>query len=161
VLEARETTLADFTRGVWLIEPAVMGLVASRIGAAPLERIRQLEPELGASIEDTGRFLRTWEEAAAVAFSATRNPALTVITEILHWVRVAVEPALTADAQALPGVSKSNRKAYALFVELVSALTAHDSERAQGLWAALQELATPFVEEQTELGGRLVIDLVG
>jgi DNA-binding FadR family transcriptional regulator len=161
VLEARATTLADFTRAVWLIEPAVIGLAATRIGAAPLKQIRRLESEVGASIDDTGRFMRTWEEAAAVAFSATRNPALTVITEILHWVRVAVEPALSADAQALPWVSKSNRRAHALLAELVDAMAAHDAERARHVWAALQELATPFVEEETELGGRLVVDLVG
>jgi DNA-binding FadR family transcriptional regulator len=161
VLEARETTLADFTRAVWLVEPAVIGLVASRVGAAPLERIRQLESELGAAIGDTRRFMQTWEDAAAVVFSATRNPALTVITEILRWVRVAVEPALAADAQILPWVTKSNRRAHALFAELVGALAAHEPERARDIWAALQELATPFVEEQTDLGRRLVVDLVG
>ena len=161
VLEARETTLSDFTRAAWLIEPAIIELVASRISASSLKRLHQMEAELDDCIGDTDRFMRTWEEAAGVAFAATRNPALTVAAEILRCVRVAVVPALTADVTTLPWVTKSNRKAHVLFAELVSALAAHDSDRARDLWTTILELATPFAEEETGLGRRLVIDLVG
>ena len=67
--------------------------------------------ELAACTEDTAAFVTTWREAEKSAFSAVKNPALTVIAEILHWVRVGVEPAVTADAKALPGVARSNRHA--------------------------------------------------
>ena len=161
VLEARETTLADFTRAVWLIEPAIIELVASRDRARRRSRrLRQLEAELDASIGDTGRFLRTWEEAAEWRLLQPATRRLRSPRRILRCVRVAVVPALTADVTTLPSVTKSNRKAHAHFVELVSAMAAHDSDRARDIWASIQELAAPFVEE-TELGRRLVIDLVG
>ena len=65
-----------------------------------------------------------------IAFSAVKNPALTVIAEILHWVRVGVDPAVTADAKALPWVSKTNRNAQRFFSEFVAAASGHDSARA-------------------------------
>ncbi|HET6952552.1 MAG TPA: FCD domain-containing protein, partial [Acidimicrobiales bacterium] len=160
VLEARRTTLADFHRALRLIEPAIVELVAARIGTKALDRLQALEAELAAATQDTTRFLRTWETAASVVFSATRNPALTITTEILHWVRVGIEPAVTADAKDLPWVTKTNRRAHALFSELVSALARRDAAHARDVWAACQDFTTPYFEESS-LGQRLMIDLLG
>jgi DNA-binding FadR family transcriptional regulator len=160
VLEARQTTLRDFHWALRLIEPAIIELVAARIGTRTLKRVEDLTTELAASVEDTGRFVATWEDAAAIVFSATQNPALTVTAEILQWVRVGTLPAIAADATALPQVARSNRKAQAGFSELVSAMATRDSVRAREVWAACQDLNVQFTEE-SELGERLVIDLLG
>ena len=121
VLEARQTTLADFYRALQLVEPAMIELVAARIGKRTLRRLEELDAELGASVEDTGRFVRRLgHHVGRGASPPSQNPALTVTAEILRWVRVGVRPAITVDAKALPGVTKSNRKAHALVSELVA-----------------------------------------
>ena len=160
VLEARQTTLADFNRAARLIEPGVIELVAARIGAKALGRLEGLLSQLAGCIDDTAAFMRTWDTAAAVAFSATQNPALTVTTEILHWVFVGVEPAIAADAKGLPFVTKSNRMAHAAFTEVVAALAAHDPSRARRVWTSSEDFTIPWIEG-SDLGKRLMIDLLG
>ena len=115
VLEARKTTFADFLQAVQQMVPAIMGLVASRIAPKQLKALDKVNSELADSIKDTTRFVPTWEKGEMIAFSAVKNPALTVIAEILHWVRVGVDPAVAADAKGLPWVSKTNRNAQRLF----------------------------------------------
>jgi DNA-binding FadR family transcriptional regulator len=159
VLEARQTTLADFYRALRLIEPPIMELVASRIGPKQLETLRGFESELARSTEDTARFVTTWRQSEVVAFSATRNPALTVIAEILHWVRVGVEPAVTAEADTLPWVTTTNRNAQALFSEFVAAADRRDSAHAREVWSTFLNTNAPFVED-SKLGERLMIDLM-
>ena len=89
-----------------------------------------------------------------IALSAVKNPALTVAAEILQWVRVGVEPAVTADAKGLPGVRATNRKAQARFAKFVAAASEHDSARATQIWAECLTVLAPWLEE-SELGGRL------
>jgi DNA-binding FadR family transcriptional regulator len=160
VLEARGTTLADFHRALRLIEPSIMGLVASRIGAKQLNVLNTMNSELAAATEDTPRFLTTWRNAEMTAFSAVRNPALTVIAEILHWVRVGVEPAVTADVKGLPGVGKSNRRAQGLFSQFVAAAAAHDPARATQVWTECLKTTAVWAEE-SEFSERLMVDLMG
>ncbi len=159
VLESRRTTLVDFYRALRLIEPSIMGLVASRIGKKQLTTLSSLSSELAASTEDTAQFVATWYEAERTAFSAVKNPALTVIAEILHWVRVGVEPAVAADAKGLPGVAKSNRHAHALFAKFVTAASQHDSARTSQIWDECLRTNASWIEE-SEFGERLVLDLM-
>ena len=159
VLEARRTTLVDFYRALRLIEPSIMGLVASRIGKKQLDALRSLSSELAACTEDTAQFVATWYEAERTAFSAVKNPALTVIAEILHWVRVGVEPAVAADAKSLPGVAKSNRHAQTLFAKFVTAASKHDSALASQVWEECLRTNASWIEE-SEFGERLVLDLM-
>lgn len=159
VLEARRTTLADFYRAMQLVEPAIMGLVASRITPRQLKALAVADSELAATTEDTARFVTKLRETQMLAFCAVKNPALTVIGEILHWVRVGVEPAVTADAKALPWVSTTNRNTQALFSKFVSAASERDSARAAEVWTAALEANAPWIEE-SELGHRLMLDLI-
>ena len=159
VLEARRTTLADFVRAVRPVVPAVMGLVASRIGPKQLKLLMNYEVALAGAIDDTEQFVATWYDAETTAFSTVKNPALTVAAEILQWVRVGVEPAVTADAKNMPGVRGTNRTAQALFAKFVSAAAEHDSARATQIWAECLKASAPWMEE-SELGGRLVLDLM-
>ncbi|KUH67669.1 GntR family transcriptional regulator [Mycolicibacterium novocastrense] len=160
VLEARGTTLADFHRGLRLIEPSIMGLVASRIGARQLTVLNGINTDLAESVEDTARFVTTYREAEKIAFSAVKNPALTVIAEILHWVRVAVEPSITADVTGLPWVTKSNRRTQGLFSQFVSAAADHDSARAVSVWTRAMAANVAWAEE-SEFSERLMLDLMG
>ncbi len=159
VLEARQTTLADFYRALQLVEPAMIELVAARIGKRALRQLEELDAELGASVEDTGRFVRVWDTTSALCFAAMQNPALTVTAEILSWVRVGVLPAIAADAKGLPGVAKSNRRARALVSELIAAMGSADTARARDIWAALQDINMQYLEAST-LAERLVVDLL-
>ena len=158
VLEARGTTLADFYRALQLVEPAIM-VVASRIGTKQLKALAVTDSELAATTEDTARFVTKLRETQMLAFAAVKNPALTVIAEILHWVRVGVEPAVTANAKGLPWVSTTNRNTQALFSEFVSAASGRDSARAVDVWTAALEANAPWIEE-SELGHRLMLDLM-
>lgn len=160
VLEARGATLADFHRALRLIEPSIIGLVAARIGTRQLTVLQAMNVELADSIQDTARFVRTYREAEKVAFSAVKNPALTVIAELLHWVRVAVEPTITADVTGLPGVSKANRRAQGLFARFVDAATDHDSDLATAVWTDALKTHAAWAEE-SEFSARLMLDLMG
>lgn len=159
VLEARQTTLADFYRALRVIEPPIMEIVAARIGPKPLKLLRSLDDELALATDDTDRFVQTWRNSEIGAFAATRNPAITVVAEILHWVRVGVEPAVTAEAHTLPQVARSNRKTQVLFSEFVTAAEQRDGDRARQVWTALLDRSAPFLEDSA-LGERLMIDLM-
>ncbi|MFN8033337.1 MAG: GntR family transcriptional regulator [Mycobacterium sp.] len=159
VLEARRTSVLDFHRALRVIEPTIMGLVATRINPRQLAVLRDFAAELRACTDDTGRFVSTWRDAEKSAFGAVRNPALTVIAEILHWVRVEIEPSVTADAKALPTVTTSNRRAQSLFSEFVDAATEHDSALAVKLWQKTFAATAPWLEE-SEIGARLILDVM-
>ena len=160
VLEARGTTLGDFHQALRLIEPAIMGLVASRISAKQLKILTQANEALAETTEDTARFVSMYRDVEMVAFSAVKNPALTVIAEILHWVRVAIDPTIAADVTGLPGVSEANRRAQGRFSRFVSAAAEHDSTRATAVWTELLKANAAWVEE-SEVSERLILDLMG
>lgn len=159
VLEARRTTLADFVRAVQPVVPAIMGLVASRIGPKQLKVLMNYEAALAATVDDIEQFVATWSDAETTAFSAVKNPALTVAAEILQWVRVGVDPAVAADAKSMPGVLGTNCHAQQLFAKFVSAAAEHDSGRATQVWAECLKASAPWMDE-SELGGKLVLDLM-
>ncbi len=160
VLEARGITLADFHRALRLIEPSIMGLVATRIGTKQRSVLNTVNAELAAATEDTARFVTTYRDAEQILFSAVKNPALTVIAEILHWVRVGVEPAITADVKGLPFVAKTNRRAQELFSQFLTAAAEHESARAAELWAECLQANVGWAEE-SEFSERLMLDLMG
>jgi hypothetical protein len=93
-----------------------------------------------------------------MVFSAVRNPALTVIAEILHWIRVAIESAVIADVKDLPWVHKTNRKVQGLFAQFVVAASEHDAARASQAWAEC--LRVNELMEESEFGHRLLRDVV-
>jgi DNA-binding FadR family transcriptional regulator len=159
VLEARGATLGDFYRAMQLIEPTIMGLAAARVTPRQLRTLEAMDAELAESTEDTARFITVLREAELFVFSTVKNPALTVIAEILHCVRIAVAPAVTADAKALPWVSTTNRNTQEMFAEFVAAAAEHDSARATNAWTAALEANAPWIEE-SELGNRLMLDLM-
>jgi DNA-binding FadR family transcriptional regulator len=158
VMEARQATLGDFHRTLAVLEPAIMEIVASRIDAHDLKRLVELDAELGRSVDDTSRFVPTMSEAQRTAFTAARNPALTVIAEILHWVRVGVEPTVTAQASRLPWVARTNRTAHDLFSRFVAAAEDHDAAGAREVWTELVALVGSFFED-AQLRERLVLEL--
>jgi DNA-binding FadR family transcriptional regulator len=160
VLEARKTTFADFLRAVQQIVPPIMGLVASRIAPKQVKALDKVNSELADCTKDTARFVPTWEKGEMIAFSAVKNPALTVIAEILHWVRVGVDPAVAADAKGLPWVSKTNSNAQRLFSEFVSAASGHEATRATEAWAECLKVNASWFEE-SGFGERLMLDLMG
>ena len=160
VLEARGTTLADFHRALRLIEPSIMGLVASRIGAKQLNVLNAMNDELAATTEDTARFVTTYRDAEMVAFSCVKNPALTIIAEILHWVRVTIEPTITADVAGLPWIPKTNRRTQRLFSRFVAVVAERDSARAKEVWAECLAANVEWAEE-SEFSERLMLDLMG
>ncbi len=160
VLESRQTTLKDFHRGMRLVQPGIVRLVAVRAGKRTLAQLHDLAQELAASVDDTPRFVDTFRGIELTLFSASKNPALTIIAEIMHWVGVAVGPGVAADATALPWVSKTNRKAQARIAELIRAMRERDADAASDVWNRYRDVSQPFLEE-SELGARLIIDLLG
>jgi DNA-binding FadR family transcriptional regulator len=159
VLEARHTTVADCYRALRMVEPPIVGLIASRASEKQLQQMRSVESELAAATDDVVQFVTTWWEAERITFDAVNNPALTVIAEILRWIRVGMQPAITANVQDLPGVSKGNRSAQRLFAQFVSAAGEHDPARASQAWAECMKVNGSWMEE-SELGKRLIVDLM-
>lgn len=159
VLEARHTTVADCYLALRMVEPPMVGLVASRARERQLQRMRRVEADLADATDDVVRFVATWWEAERVTFDAVNNPALTVTAEILRWIRVGMQPAITANVEDLPGVSKSNRSAQRLFAQFVAAAGEHDPARASQAWARCMKANGGWMEE-SELGKRLIVDLL-
>jgi DNA-binding FadR family transcriptional regulator len=159
VLEARQTTVADCMRAIRLIEPPIVGLIASRISNRQLAVLYGAEAALGKATEDTPQFITRWREAEGITFSAVKNPALTVIAEILHWIRVGLEPAIIADVGDRPWVHKTNRKVHRLFAQFVSAAADHDSDRAAQAWTECVKVNEIWPEE-SEFGKRPLLDLL-
>ncbi|EFC83649.1 FadR/GntR family transcriptional regulator [Parafrankia sp. EUN1f] len=150
-LEARQTTLADFFRAMTVIEPAMMELAASRIDQESLATLCTLRDELSACARDMPRFADIWGRGSALAFTATGNPALTVIAEILQWVRLGTGAALTTGVDEVwVATAQDNVR---LFEEVVAALVAGDPARSRAAWAACLETNAPFIES-SELARR-------
>ncbi|CUU60150.1 DNA-binding transcriptional regulator, FadR family [Parafrankia irregularis] len=150
-LEARQTTLADFFRAMTVIEPAMMELAASRIDQESLATLCTLRDELGSCTRDMPRFADIWGRGSALAFTATGNPALTVIAEILQWVRLGTGAALTTGVDEIwVATAQDNVR---LFEEVVAALVAGDPARSRAAWAACLETNAPFIES-SELARR-------
>ncbi|WP_019927729.1 FadR/GntR family transcriptional regulator [Nocardia sp. BMG111209] len=159
VLESRHITLADFSRTLRMIEPLMMRAAATGPGPASPAGLRELESELALHICDTEQFVRSWRRAVFVILGGIRNPALAVVAEMLQWVRAGTEAAVAAGAADLPAVATTNRKAQAMFAELVGALTEHDGDRAESVWAECLHTNSLFIE-CSDLGRRLVVDIV-
>ncbi|ONH24651.1 FadR/GntR family transcriptional regulator [Pseudofrankia asymbiotica] len=157
VLEARQVTLADYFHAIRLFEPAMMELAAARIDDGSVAALRVLGAEMAAAADDIPRFSDAWRRAAAVAFGATGNPALSVVAEILQWVRLGTRPAVNVppdDAWAAV-----TGRLVPLFAELVDALAARDPGRARECWAALLDVNVPFAESHG-YAHRLMIDVI-
>jgi DNA-binding FadR family transcriptional regulator len=159
VLEARATSIADTYRAARLVEPPMIGVIAGRVTQKQLERLRRVEAELAAVTDDAARFVAMWWEADRITFTSVSNPALTVIAEVLHWLRVGMQPAITAKVEDRPLATKANRNAQRLFAQFVSAAADHDAVRASRVWAQCLEASGAWIE-QSELGRRLILDLV-
>ncbi|MQY31252.1 FadR/GntR family transcriptional regulator [Nocardia aurantia] len=158
VLESRHVTLADFSRALRMIEPVMMRAAAGPEPAA-LAVLRELECELAQHISETESFVRTWRRAVFVILTGLRNPALAVVAEMLQWVRTGTEDAVASGAASLPWSTTTNRKAHAMFTELIGALAEHDGPKAEAVWSECLDTYSPFIES-SDLGRRLVVDLV-
>lgn len=159
ILEARGTTLADLYRAVRLVEPAMIELVVSRIGARSVRSLHRVAGALAAATDDLPGFMRIWRQGSAVVFGAARNPAVAVLAELLQWARVGAEPAVRADASTDVSWLTKTRPMAQLFAELVAAFEAGDASRAGATWDSFLKLNSPYIESSA-LGGRLMIDLI-
>ncbi len=159
VLEARKTTVADCFRTLRLIEPPIIGVIASRITVKQLDALHAMNAKLAISTEDTPQFVTAWRVAEGMVFSAAKNPALTVIAEILHWIRVGVESAVIADVKDLPWVHKTNRKVQGHFAQFVVAASERDTAGASRAWSECLKV-NQALSEHSDFGARLLRDLM-
>ena len=160
VFQARQTTVEDFFRAVAMIEPAMIELATGRMGPRSLAELQTLSAELTASTHDVPKLLTVWARAREVIFGAAGNPALRVIAEILQWVRLGAQPTVTAWAATDSAWLAETHRLVGLFAELVDAFEAEDALLAASIWAQSLNANSPYIES-SELGRRLVIDLVG
>ncbi len=160
VFQARQTTVEDFFRAVAMIEPAMIELATRRMGPQSLAALQTLDAQLSASAQDASELLTVWARAREVIFGAAGNPALGVIAEILQWVRLGAQPTVTAWAATDSAWLAETHRLVALFADLVDAFEAEDALSAASIWAQSLNANSPYIES-SELGRRLVIDLVG
>lgn len=160
VVQARRTTVEDFFRAVAMIEPALIDLAATRMDTDSLALLQMLAAQLSASSQDVSELLRVWTRTRQVTFGATGNPALALIADILQWVRYGAQATVTAWAASDSAWLAETHRLAGLFAELVDAFEARDGARAANLWAQSLNANSPYIES-SELGRRLVIDLIG
>ena len=159
VLESMQTALRDVWDAKMLIEPAVMELVAARIDREALADLAVRVEALRSAVGDTPAFIKMWDDLERRAFSATRNSAIWVAVEILHWVNVGCQGATTVSALSLPGVIKTNERACDGFAGFVAAARDGDAVGAGRAWADYLQASAPFFH--SSLGDRLIVDLFG
>ncbi|MDT3439266.1 GntR family transcriptional regulator [Pseudofrankia sp. BMG5.37] len=160
VLEAQQTTVADFARAVQLIEPAMIELAASRVSRSSLKTLRAIEADMAACVDDRPRFVQVWRDGITAAFASTRNPALAVVAEMLQWVRVGITATLTQTPEGARFSHLDSVRRRQAFLELVEAMATQDSSKARSVWEALVR-PTAAYNEASELGHLLVVDLIG
>ena len=160
VLEARQTTIADFAHAIQMMEPPMMELAAERRGPADLSMLRRVESELEACDDDIERFVGTWRRGVIVAVASARNPVLVTIAEMLQWVCVGIGATLVETPRGARGYQPGERqRVQEHFSEFVAALAARHAAEARAVWAEFVRPASVF-DEASELGHRLIIDLI-
>jgi DNA-binding FadR family transcriptional regulator len=157
LLESRQTTFGDVWEARTVLEPKLMRLVARSITRDSLEKLVALERQLGEAVADTPLFTKLWADAEITALSGTGNPALTVASEVLQWVREATQSKLTASAVTLPWVERSNRRAQSRLAEFTGAASKSDGDSAEMVWTRYLSFTTPFFDS---FGDRLILDLL-
>ncbi|MDT3443292.1 GntR family transcriptional regulator [Pseudofrankia sp. BMG5.37] len=160
VMQARHATMGDFFRAVAMIEPSMIELAVARMDPASLATLRSFAADLAARPRDASDLSEVWTTARKVIFGATRNPALAVIAEVLQWVRTDAQANPAGSAITDPAWLAETHRLVALFPELVAAFEAEDGVRAARIWAQSLDANSPDIES-SELGRRLVIDLIG
>jgi DNA-binding FadR family transcriptional regulator len=161
VLEARQTTVADFAHAIQMMEPAMMELAAERRGPADLSKLRRVESELEACGDDIEQFVGIWRRGVMLAVASARNPVLVTIGEMLQWVSVGIGASLVETPRGRMGYQPRERqRVQKHFSEFVAALSARRAAEARAVWAECVRPASIF-DEASELGRRLMIDLIG
>ncbi len=149
--------MSDMVEARRSIEPAVIELVAGRIASETLASLSAQLGELERTVEDTPVFIEYFEDLRRQALFAARNPAISVATEMIHWVIVRCRPDLTIRALSVPQVVESNRRSCASFARFLGAAESGDVKRAGHVWAAHLDEIAPFFG--ASLGDRLIGDL--
>lgn len=111
-----------------LTEPSVVELAAARMDDATLASLSRRLVDLTALADNTPMFIRAIFGFERLAFSAVGNPALSVAVEMMHWVSVRAQRALTVSALSAHEVVKSNRLTCRRFEEALAAVRSHDAK---------------------------------
>ena len=157
VLATSQTRMSDMAEARRLIEPSVIELVAARIDRETLVGLSGRLGELERIVEDTPAFIEFFEDLEREALFAARNPAISMATEMMHWVSVRCRPDLTIRALSVPQVVESNRRSCGSFARFVSAAGSGDVKGAGQAWAEHLDEIAPFFG--SSLGDRLIGDL--
>ncbi len=157
VLESAQTRMGDVAEAQRLIEPAVMGLAATRIDQRTLSTLSECVQVLKGTVDDTPAFVKYFEDLERQAFSAVRNPAISVGIEVIMWVADRCRTALTVSALSLPQVTGSNRRTCRSFEGFIEAAKRSDGEAAAEIWAKHLDEVSPFF--RSPMGDRLIVDL--
>jgi DNA-binding FadR family transcriptional regulator len=156
-LEGRGVTFADFYRATRLVEPPIRELAVERMTAKAVTALRRIEHDLEASFGDSAAFIDAWQRGDAIVFSQIRNPAITVIGEIVRWVADEVERIATAGTRQW--LDDMGRVSLELFHDFVEAADTRDGARAGRIWADYLDITGPFFE-RSELADRPLTGLV-
>jgi DNA-binding GntR family transcriptional regulator len=92
------------------------------------------------------------------ALTASANPALLLVLEIIRRQAAGSLDAFAATAADMPWDETVHRRIHAAYVEVTDALEAGDAARAASVWRRHLKRTSPFF--RSRLGDRLIVDLV-
>ena len=158
LLEFAQTRMADVAEARALIEPSVMELVATRIDKPTLAALSHNLQELKNEADNTHVFIQLYHRLLRDAFSAARNPAISVAADVTYWVFLRGRRALTVSALSVPEVIRSNRRACVAFEAFLAAADRDDPTAAGLAWTKHLQDRSPFY--RSPLGDRLLVDML-
>jgi DNA-binding FadR family transcriptional regulator len=140
-----------------VIEPPAMELMALRADSDVVRDLSALVRDLQRLADDTLGFADCMTEFHRRAFVASRNIALSVALEILHWVLARCRQEILIRSLSSPQVVEGNRQGSLALATFVQAVADGDGPTAKKLWTEqLVALAPHF---RNAYGDRLIVEL--
>lgn len=135
-LQSHRTTFGDLQEARVVIEPRIVRLLAAKITAEGLARLRAVIDEHRAAIDDPEAFLYASQHFSEVLVELTENNTLALLLSIIH--EVLKTHTLQAQRQIIssfPAVSESRADHIAVKERLVELLEKGDADAVEHLWA--------------------------
>jgi DNA-binding FadR family transcriptional regulator len=140
-----------------VIEPPAMELTAMRADSDVVRDLSALVQDLQGLAADTLGFADCIGEFNRRAFGATRNIALSVALEILHWVLARCRQEILIRSLSSPQVVEGNRQGSLALATFVEAIARGDGPAAREQWT--EQLVALVPHFRDAYGDRLIVEL--
>jgi DNA-binding FadR family transcriptional regulator len=157
MLAAARTRMIDVVEARQIVEPPVIELMAERAEPRDIDALRERVAALEAVVQDTPAFVDGIAEVERQTFAVTRNPAISVALEMIHWVNVRCRQEVLMRAVSVPQVIRSNRRASRALELCLQAAARGDAGAAGRAWDEHLGAMTSYFRNAYR--DRLIVDL--